>query len=63
MPQPKEEWEKRFIKEFVNDHGTEWRPLRGLWVEDVLAFEFEHHKIAMRDIKAFSIYKHQTYDR
>ena len=31
-------WQKRFIREFVNDHGNAWRPLRGLWVEDVLEF-------------------------
>lgn len=33
-----EEWEKEFIHEFVNDHGNAWRPLRGLWVEDVIDF-------------------------
>lgn len=31
-------WQKRFIREFVNDHGNAWRPLRGLLVEDVLEF-------------------------
>ena len=29
---------KKFVKEFVNDHGENWRPLRGLWPEDVAEF-------------------------
>jgi len=43
-------WQKRFIREFVNDHGNAWRPLRGLWVEDVLDFiqkEIEAERIRM----------------
>ena len=31
-------WKNNFIREFVNDHGNAWRPLRGLWVEDVIEF-------------------------
>lgn len=31
----KSEFDKRFIKEFINDHNGEWRPLRGLYMEDV----------------------------
>lgn len=32
------DWKADFVTQFVNDHGTEWRPLRGLWVEDVTDF-------------------------
>lgn len=41
-----EEWEKRFIREFVNDHNQTWRPLRGLWVEDVLEFITKEKQIS-----------------
>jgi len=32
---------KAFVKEFVNDHGSNWRPLRGLWPEDVFDFVYK----------------------
>jgi hypothetical protein len=40
------DWEKEFIHKFVNDHGDEWRPLRGLWVEDVIEFISQVHQSA-----------------
>jgi len=43
-------WRERFVKKFVNDHGTEWRPLRGLWVEDVIAFIEETIKEERKDL-------------
>lgn len=36
---PKTEiWKKEFISKFVNDHGFEWRPLRGLWPDEVMDY-------------------------
>lgn len=34
------EFDGGFVKEFINDHNGEWRPLRGLWMEDI--FEYIH---------------------
>ena len=57
MKQPK--WKKEFIKEFVNDHGDEWRPLRGLWVEQI--FEFISKLLAKEQVeilnKAIAIFQ------
>lgn len=39
--QNKNEWEKEFVRRFVNNHGTHWRPLRGLWTEEVIEFIYE----------------------
>lgn len=33
----------------MNTHNETWRPLRGLWVEDVLAFIAKELKIAKAD--------------
>lgn len=58
--QPKKpEWEERFIKEFVNTHNQTWRPLRGLWVEDVIAFirEVEREAEERGKVKGIEEYK------
>jgi len=33
-----EGWAEEFVHQFVNNHNQTWRPLRGLWVEDVIDF-------------------------
>jgi hypothetical protein len=52
---PHEEHPKEFasfVKEFVNDHGSEWRPLRGLWPEDVFDFMWKlAHKQTIKEAR------------
>lgn len=31
-------WRKEFHHRFINDHNMEWRPLRGLWEDDITDF-------------------------
>lgn len=35
---PEDDWKEEFRKEFINDHNGCWRPLRGLWMEDIFEF-------------------------
>lgn len=48
-----EELIDEFRKQFINDHNTKWRPLRGLWWEDIQDFikkvyEAERDKYELR---------------
>ncbi len=44
----KEEFDKGFVKEFINDHNGEWRPLRGLWMEDIFEYIHKHNNSSLK---------------
>ena len=54
MNKPDEKWVEEFIKKFVNTHNTAWRPLRGLWVEEVIDFIRKTRQEAWEEEKAIN---------
>lgn len=51
------DWEKEFVKKFVNNHNLTWRPLRGLWHEEVLAFIHSEKEKSFAAGVANTVYK------
>lgn len=55
-----EEFDNHFRIQFINDHNGEWRPLRGLWMEDI--FDYFHKENLKTITDLISLVREKTID-